>query len=359
MLIENAICIEMTKKELLYSGRIGWTEQKEPLFVFPASLVMFHFYGTGFGICLTNWSQYWDSYLGVIIDGVQKKIKISHREGSQYIEIADKLDDKEHEVVIFKRMDNCHQFVIHHLLLSNSSRISPAPIYSGRKIEVYGDSVSAGEVAEAVEYTGKEDPKHQGEFSNSYYSYAWILARKLNARLHDIAQGGIALMDKTGWFLEPNAMGMESIWDKVSYNPFLGNITFWDFSKYQPQVVIIAIGQNDSHPIDYMARDIDSKRAKEWKCHYRDFVKKIRSVYKKALIVLQTTLLYHHENWDRAIHEVCEELQDKRVVHYIYKRNGKGTPGHLRIAEAEEMAEELAAFLESFGDSLWEGEVNE
>ena len=105
-------------------------------------------------------------------------------------------------------------------------------------------------------------------------------------------------MDKTGWFLEPNAMGMESVWDKVSYNPFFGKITFWDFSKYQPQVVIIAIGQNDSHPMDYMAENIDSKRAKEWKCHYRDFVKKIRSVYKNALIVLQTTLLYHHENWD-------------------------------------------------------------
>lgn len=27
-----------------------------------------------------------------------------------------------------------------------------------RKIEVYGDSVSAGEVSEAVDFAGKEDP---------------------------------------------------------------------------------------------------------------------------------------------------------------------------------------------------------
>lgn len=350
---ENAVYIEMTRKELLYMGRIGWTQQGEPLFVFPASSVAFRFYGTGFGICLTNKSQYWDSYLGVIIDGVEKKFKLKDVEDMQYIEIADKLDDKEHEVLIFKRMDNCHQFVIHHLLLSDSSRISPAPAYSGRKIEVYGDSVSAGEVSEAIEYVGKEDPKHQGEFSNSYYSYAWILARKLNAQLHDIAQGGIALMDKTGWFLEPDAIGLESIWDKVSYNPFFGKVTFWDFSKYQPEVVIIAIGQNDSHPSDYMAEDYNGEKAENWRKHYRDFVKKIREVYPKAFIILQTTLLCHHKNWDRAIEDVCKELDDKRIVHYLYKRNGIGTKGHLRITEAEEMAEELAAFLESFGDNIF------
>ena len=36
---------------------------------------------------------------------------------------------------------------------------------------MYGDSVSAGEVSEAVEYTGKPDPEHNGQYSNSWYSY--------------------------------------------------------------------------------------------------------------------------------------------------------------------------------------------
>ena len=39
--------------------------------------------------------------------------------------------------------------------------------------------------------------------------------------------------------------------------------------------------------------------------------------------------------------------------HYMYKRNGAGTPGHLRIPEAEEMAEELTAYIESLGDGIW------
>lgn len=41
-----------------------------------------------------------------------------------------------------------------------------------KRIEVYGDSVSAGEVSEAVDFVGKEDPEHEGGYSNSYYLMA-------------------------------------------------------------------------------------------------------------------------------------------------------------------------------------------
>lgn len=47
----------------------------------------------------------------------------------------------------------------------------------------------AGEVSEAVDYVEKEDPEHNGEYSNSWYSYSWMTARKLGAQIHDIAQG--------------------------------------------------------------------------------------------------------------------------------------------------------------------------
>ena len=57
-----------------------------------------------------------------------------------------------------------------------------------------------------MDYTGKTDPEHQGGYSNSWYSYAWMTARMLNAQIHDIAQGGIALMDGQGWFHEPSRL---------------------------------------------------------------------------------------------------------------------------------------------------------
>ena len=64
-----------------------------------------------------------------------------------------------------------------------------------------------------------------------------MTARKLNAQIHDIAQGGLALMDHTGWCYEPEAVGMETAWNKIHYNPALGAATEWNFKEYTPQIV--------------------------------------------------------------------------------------------------------------------------
>ena len=88
-----------------------------------------------------------------------------------------------HEVLLFKRQDSCHMMQIHGFLGSSDLELLPCASLPFRRIEVYGDSVSAGEVSEAVAYCGQPDPVHNGEYSNSYYSYAWLTARKLGARL--------------------------------------------------------------------------------------------------------------------------------------------------------------------------------
>ena len=33
--------------------------------------------------------------------------------------------------------------------------------------------------------------------------------------------------------------------------------------------------------------------------------------------------------------------------------NGKGTPGHIRIPEAEQMSDELVAFINRLGEKIW------
>ena len=216
-----------------------------------------------------------------------------------------------------------------------------------RRIEVYGDSVSAGEVSEAVDYVAKADPEHNGEYSNSWYSYAWIAARKLDAQLHDIAQGGVALLDNTGWYHEPDYIGMEQVWNKMRYNPDYGTVKEWDFSKYTPDIVIVAISQNDSHPDDYMKTDYEGEKAKNWRTHYRQFLAKLRETYPDAWIICCTTLLQHDIGWDMSISQAVLDIADKKISHCVFQRNGKATPGHLRIPEAEEMAEELCHYIHS------------
>ena len=201
-------------------------------------------------------------------------------------------------------------------------------------------------MSEAVDYVGKADPVHNGEFSNSWYSYAWMTARKLNAKLHNISQGGIALLDGTGYFGAPGYLGVESCYDKIEYLPDLGEVKQWDFSRYTPDVVVVAIGQNDAHPDNYMPADYDGVKAKRWRERYEWLIRRLMQLYPEAKIVLATTILMHDAAWDRAIDDVCRRIASDRVHHFLYKRNGAGTPGHIRIPEAQEMSEELAACIQ-------------
>ena len=321
---------------LIYSGRIDLSDPFAIVWTYPGTFVRMKFKGTQLFIHVRNKHNYWNNYLGVAEGDAQTKLLLPE-EGEATIEIPlQTTQDNIHEVTIFKRQDACHELTILGFEINCNTddecellEASPLP---PRRIEVYGDSVSAGEVSEAVDYVAKADPEHNGEYSNSWYSYAWIAARKLDAQLHDIAQGGVALLDNTGWYHEPDYIGMEQVWNKMRYNPDYGTVKEWDFSKYTPDIVIVAIGQNDSHPDDYMKTDYEGEKAKNWSTHYRQFLAKLRETY---------------IGWDMSISQAVLDIADKKISHCVFQRNGKATPGHLRIPEAEEMAEELCHYIHS------------
>ena len=324
--------IKMNDVRLSYSGRIDWSEKECPVFIYPCTGVNLRFTGHRLKLHVENHRAYWDNYLGCILDGKETK---------------------EHEALIFKRQDACHEVKLLGIEMEDGAVLLEPPKKPERRIEVYGDSVSAGEAAEAVDYIGCEDPEHNGEYSNSWYSYAWMTARRLNAQIHDIAQGGIALMDGTGWFHAPDYIGMETVWDKIRYSPEFGKVLDWDFRTYIPQLVIVAFGQNDSNPKDYMKEDLHGGMAEKWRRHYKEFLENIRKTYPSARIICCTTLLHHDKAWDQAIGQVVEELKDERITQYLFRRNGEGTPGHLRIPEAEEMADEFSAYIENLNIEGW------
>ncbi len=373
----NEVRIRPDDERLSYSGRIDWSDREAPVFVYPCTSVNIRFTGNQLKIHVENHRVYWNNYLGCILDGKQFSLPLPEK-GEALLEIpVEQTEREEHEALFFKRQDACHEVKILGIELEDSARLLTPQKKSERRIEVYGDSVSAGEVSEAVDFVGCEDPAHQGEYSNSWYSYAWMTARKLHAEIHDIVQGGIALLDQTGWFCAPDGIpcrtedevcssgvhgvpdtrmgtGMETIWDKIRYRLDLGKVLDWEFERYIPQLVIVALGQNDSHPEDYMKVESQGKKAEKWRRHYKTFLGKLRKVYPEAHIVCCTTLLYHDHAWDQAIGQVVQELKDERITQYLFRRNGRGTPGHLRIPEAKEMAEELSAYIESLAIKGWE-----
>ena len=153
--------------------------------------------------------------------------------------------------------------------------------------------------------------------------------------------------------LEENKMLLE--WIDVKHSN-------WDEDIEMVRKVYTAITSSDlyadyvSGAIDEELADLDeySRDREVWRRIYKQFIQKLRETYPTAPIILTTTILCHDPNWDRSIEQVCQELGDDSIYHFLYEKNGVGTPGHIRIPEAEQMAEELAAFITSLGDGIWE-----
>lgn len=362
-------------ERIRYTGRIDCRVEAEPVWVFPGSSAEFWFSGEVLRIHVENFNEYWQNYLGCILDQVQSAFYLK-KSGETVIEVrVPENESGVHHVLFFKRQDGCHELKILGFEIGDGERLIELPPVSERRIEVYGDSVSAGESVEAIDFIGKTDMEHEGGFSNCWFSFPWMTARMLGARLHDIAQGGIALMDGHGWFHRPEQTGMETAWDKIHYNTMLGEMTEWDFSKFVPQVVIVALGQNDNYPVDYMKVEAEKKAqgvcvheqepdqeqvtqveksysyccemADRWRSHYGDFLKKLRGVYPEAWIVCCTTVLQHDKSWDDAIDRVVNSVKDEKISHFLFSRNGVATPGHPRIPEQFEMAQEIADYIEN------------
>ncbi len=333
-----------------YIGRFDMTDPENPMMTWPGSFVRFEFKGTHISVKVTNRPFGWGRFLGAVVDGDVRCYPMC--DGEQTIMIAENLENKPHEVYIYKRMES-HYVSLNELYLNDEAELlepSPKP---KKKIEVYGDSVSAGSVVDCEDYVGKSDPENHGAFfDNSWNAYPLMLSRMMPCEVYDTSQGGIAIFDKTGYFEMPNMRGVESCYDKTAYSIYKP-LTDWDWS-FKPNVIIFAVGQNDHNP------DYDCLRKpdyyKKWTDKYIEIAENVRSHSPKATVIFALTVLMHDPIWDEALDDIVDRMggKDNKVYHFMYSRCGKATPGHPRISEQKEMAEELKAFLDTLPEDTWE-----
>lgn len=326
-----------------YMGRIDYAHPERPLFIWAGSTASIKFTGTSCAAVLMNIPFQEDTHFGAVIDGVFHKYFFGSSKEEITVNLAEGLSEGEHTLVIVKTMAAYNYFEFRGLYIDESAAVLPFKHNYDLKIEVYGDSVSAGEVTEALYNEGQIDPDdHRNRFDNSWYSYPLILSRLLNAEVNDTAQGGIALLDGTGYFCSDQLTGMESVYDKLAYTPYFER-SQWDFSLYTPDIVIMAIGQNDAAPDPEAIKRPDYRRM--WKDNYIKLLKTLMEKYPNAKFILTLTVLGHDNTWEDALDEIHSEMNDNRVLRFKFTRTGRGTLGHPRATEQAEMAVELAEYI--------------
>ena len=333
------IRIPLSDCRIRFMGRIDRSDADAPAFIWAGSYMELAF--TGNVLCLTaeNHVCYNGQQIGYLLDGKESQLRLSADSQPHRYEIPVN-GTGVHHLILFKRQDS-HWFRLCGLEISGTlCDLPPLPAY---KMECYGDSVTAGSVVEALDCVAQSDPPvYDSEMDNAWHSYAMQAARLIGAQVHLVAQGGIALFDRTGYF-DNGRYGMETAYDKLWYLPY-EPMRAWDFSQYQPDLVTVAIGQNDAHRGDTDGILTPEERER-WLGRYCALIADLMEKYPKAEFLLMLTVLMHEEYWETLLDDACGRIGSPRVRRFRFTRTGSATPGHPRIPEQCEMACELAEYI--------------
>ncbi len=251
-----------------------------------------------------------------------------------------------HTVELFKRTEwDRGNGEFYGFRIGGKAKVLPKSPAKKRKIEFYGNSITAGYAVE--DFSGDDSP--DSTYTNNYLSYSAILARHYDAEYRCICKSGIGIT--ISWF----PVIMPEIYDRL--NPEDPQ-SFWDFSLYQPDIVVINLMQNDSWLVnmpdheEFQHRFVD-KAPDEVAIikAYQLFVANIRKQYPQAQIICalgNMDATREGSLWPDYVTQAVSNLMDDRIyTHFVSYKN---TPGHPTITEQEDMALSFIDFIDEHID---------
>lgn len=331
--------IPAAHKSIGYEGRIGFTDSCAEIYWTGSNIDVNVKDAKTVRALLAD--ENGDSYYAVILDNDSAgavKIRIDRKK--QFYTLAKNLSGGPHHLRLFK-VSNTDYYTtrFYGFEIDADATVAPATAKPKRKIEFFGNSITCGHGAEdGSNNSGKP------EFFNNYRAYGAITARHFNSQYHCTAKSGIGIT--VSWFKEV----MPDIYDRL--NP-KDPASKWDFAKYQPDIVVVNLFQNDSwlvnrpdHP-QFKARFDTTKPTEAFLIDaYKKFIQALRHKYPNARIIcclgnMDATM--EGSKWPGYIESAVSGLRDKKVVAHFFPY--KKTPGHPVIKEQAAMAADLIAFI--------------
>lgn len=326
-----------------YHGRIDWADSLRPEIYWPGSGLTIRFKGK------TLDADYFDAtgevYLNIIYD--QDSLRyVKLAKGQNTIRVAEFPSEETHRIDIIKRNEwmVTGPLTFQGITVTDGQLLDP-PQYSGKVIEFFGNSITAGYAIEDLSGGDRMD----SIYSNNYATYAALTARYFNADYYATVQSGIGIM--VSW----NPGIMPELYDRL--NPY-DSTAQWDFAQVQPDVVVINLGQNDSWLIklpdheQFKIRFGDTAPTSgQWQAAYRNFVVNIRTAYPESHIVCAIGSMdtaAEGSPWPGYIAAVAADLQDDNLSTLVFPYTQ--TDGHPRLMHHRAMADQLIAHLEQVMD---------
>lgn len=281
------------------------------------------------------------NYIQYELDGVyQKRIKISKDQKGPVVLSAN--SKGKHTVWIYKATEATTGPVFIEKIVAKN--VKPIPNSNAPLIEFIGNSITCGADADTSEM-----PCGAGvyqDYHNAYYAYGPRVARALNVNYILSSVSGIGIY-RTWNHEEPS---MPQVYDKADFQ--VNSNRYWDFTRYSPKIVSIALGTNDLSNGDGKTPRAPFDSAK-FVNGYISFVQFVKSKYPKAQIVFLNSPMITGvknillENCLAAIKNKIDGLypSDKPVALFFFKpMKAGGCAGHPSVEDHAIMANELFPF---------------
>jgi len=327
---------------LRYSGRFDKQEAAAAICAWSASAVTLRFRGTAAAANVGVGGN----RVEVILDGKPVKILTAHPSQAkapgptpQVYSLATGLPNGEHTITLFKCTEaGCGNVKFSGFQLAAGGVALPVPS-SSRKIEVVGDSISAGYGNEGLSEKERFSPATE----NAYWTYGAIAARALGAEYTCIAWSG-----RTLW---PD-FSIPEVFDRtLPHNPD----SLWSGDAQKPDVILINLCTND------FGRKVIPDEEK-WVGAYHQFIAHLRKgapgatlycahgpmltdffppgakVATKARLYIQRVVKEENDRGDAKVHYLEFETQNRGL-------NGIGADWHPNVKTHQIMAAKFLGVL--------------
>ena len=295
-----------------YVGRIDYTDPGGPRFQWPGTQVIIRFTGTAVTINMTDYGNYFDIY----VDGVLQPTALfgTSGVGTSAYSLASGLPNGTHEVIMDRRTEPVVSTTqILGVVFPGGGSLLPPRQRPKRRIEAIGDSISCGLGVLGVGPTCTATNANEDHTD----SYEAVAARALGADLITTAWSGKGIYENYG-----NAVAA-TIPQLYPYTlPTEPSVaTLWNFTKWNPDAVVIDLGTNDFWNGDPGIGYQNS---------YVALLETIRTNYPNALIVcengpmLLTTDFNLAEGYITAAIAARAAAGDTRVTYLSFGMQGAG-----------------------------------
>ena len=215
-----------------------------------------------------------------------------------------------------------------------------------RKLEIYGDSYTAGYGNVPV---GIENEDVSAQNTDHWKGYASIVARHYDADANVIAFSGKGMAmnhNSSGTTTnEINTIPMQFEYADIATGT--GAESSWDHSKYTPDLVIIFLGTND-----YRGTSAMGTHGAYFQEKYEEFLSTLKTTYPTSKILCLSKMnTCYKEDAMAAVENAGGE--GAGVYHYTFKTFGEsGIDAHPSAAEHQSIANELINAINSI-EGIW------